>query len=114
VVGGSGFIVSGTLFMLETQTKWYIPAFKVLGWHIGFWNLVGGLGFTLCPAFGYDTQSWAQYEASLSTFWGSWAFLIGSLIQLYESLQKHPVDVEKASGGDKPDVWVTPQTDQGA
>jgi len=106
VVGGSGFIVSGCLFMLETQKRWYVPAFDVLGWHIGLWNLIGGLGFTLCPAFGYDVHSWAQYEASLSTFWGSWAFLIGSLIQLYESLQKHPVSVEK-SGGSKAD-GVTP------
>jgi hypothetical protein len=97
VIGGSGFIVSGCLFMLETQTKWYLPALNVLGWHIGFWNLIGGIGFTMCPAFGYDTMSWAQYQASLSTFWGSWAFLIGSLIQLYESLQKHPVDIEKTS-----------------
>ena len=35
------------LFMLETQRAWYLPAFKVLGWHIGFWNLVGALGFTV-------------------------------------------------------------------
>jgi len=41
VVGGTGFIVSGVLFMLETQRKWYLPALKVLGWHIGAWNLVG-------------------------------------------------------------------------
>jgi hypothetical protein len=98
VIGGSGFIVSGLLFMLETQKKWYLPALGVLGWHIGLWNLIGGVGFTLCPAFGYDTKSWAQYQASLSTFWGSWAFLIGSLIQLYESLQKYPVEVAKDLG----------------
>jgi hypothetical protein len=95
IIGGSGFIVSGVLFMLETQRRWWKPAFGTLGWHVGFWNLVGGVGFTLCPCFGIDTHSWAQYQASLSTFWGSWAFLIGSLIQLYESLLKHPVEVAK-------------------
>lgn len=95
ILGGSGFIVSGILFMLETQPKWYLPAPKVLGWWIGGWNLIGGVGFTLCPAFGYDTSSWAQYQASLSTFWGSFAFLIGSVVQLYESLEKNPVEVEK-------------------
>lgn len=94
VVGGCGFIVSGTLFMVETQPKWYIPAPTVLGWHIGLWNLIGGVGFTLSPAFGYDTATWAQYQAALSTFWGSWAFLIGSVIQWYESLDKHPVQKE--------------------
>lgn len=136
--------------MLETQPKWYKPAWEVLGWHIGLWNvcilfselsysiikrvagqvleaessinppppplgtclatqgslrtgntdilqLIGALGFTLCgalgPAYG---NSGAQYEASLATFWGSWAFLIGSLIQWYESLDKHPV-IERSS-----------------
>ena len=93
IVGGTGFIISGTLFMLETQEKWYKPALGVLGWHIGFWNLIGAFGFTLCgalgPAYG---NSGAQYEASLATFWGSWAFLIGSAVQWYESLDKHPVE----------------------
>lgn len=92
IVGGFGFILSGALFMVETQVKWWKPAPSVLGWHIGFWNLIGGIGFALCPAFGYDTSSWAQYQASCSTFWGSWAFLIGSVIQWYESLDKHPVE----------------------
>ena len=93
IVGGSGFIVSSTLYMLETQKNWYTPAWGVLGWHIGFWNFIGALGFTLCgalgPAYG---NSGAQYEASLATFWGSWAFLIGSVLQWYESLDKHPVE----------------------
>lgn len=97
VLGGCGFIISGSLFMLETQKKWWKPAFGVLGWHIGMWNLIGGIGFTMCPAFGFDTSSWAQYQASCATFWGSWAFLIGSLIQLYESLDKNPVEVKKSS-----------------
>jgi hypothetical protein len=95
-IGGTGFIISGALFMLETQSRWYKPAFGTLGWWIGIWNLIGGIGFTLCPAFGYDQNSWAQYQACLSTFWGSWAFLIGSVIQWYESLQKHPVEVDKS------------------
>ncbi|KAF2852211.1 hypothetical protein T440DRAFT_37429 [Plenodomus tracheiphilus IPT5] len=92
VLGGCGFIISGTLFMLETQSKWWKPAPRTLGWWIGAWNLIGGIGFTLCPAFGYDESSWAQYQACLSTFWGSWAFLIGSVIQWYESLSKFPVE----------------------
>ena len=96
VVGGLGFIISGTLFMLETQSKWWKPAPRTLGWWIGAWNLIGGIGFTICPAFGYDTSSWAQYQACLSTFWGSWAFLIGSVIQWYESLEKFPVEVLKS------------------
>ena len=95
IVGGSGFIISGTLYMLETQERWYKPAFGVLGWHIGFWNLIGALGFTLCGALGPAyASSGAQYEASLATFWGSWAFLIGSVVQWYESLDKNPVETK--------------------
>ncbi|KAJ9610416.1 hypothetical protein H2200_005193 [Cladophialophora chaetospira] len=93
VIGGSGFIVSSTLYMLETQQKWWKPAPSLLGWHIAFWNFIGALGFTLCGALGMAYKnSGAQYQAGLATFWGSWAFLIGSYLQLYESLNKHPVE----------------------
>jgi hypothetical protein len=47
ILGGSGFIVSGSLFMIETQKHWWLPAPTVLGWHIGLWNLIGGLGYVL-------------------------------------------------------------------
>ncbi|RDL38016.1 uncharacterized protein BP5553_05449 [Venustampulla echinocandica] len=96
VIGGVGFIISGALFTIETQKKWYIPAPRVLGWHVGFWNFIGGIGFTLCGALGFATQhSGVEYQSSLATFWGSWAFLIGSVIQWYECLDTHPVKEEK-------------------
>jgi hypothetical protein len=92
IVGGSGFIVSSTLYMLETQKNWYTPALGVLGWHIGFWNWIGGVGFTLSGALGPAYRnSGAQFQAGCATFWGSWAFLIGSVLQWYESLDKYPV-----------------------
>ncbi|KAJ5672378.1 hypothetical protein N7507_001505 [Penicillium longicatenatum] len=98
IVGGLGFIVSGLLFTLETQPKWYIPAPKVLGWHIGAWNFIGGIGFTPCGALGPGTNSSkVEYQATLATFWGSWAFIIGSTIQWYESLQKYPVEKKRLS-----------------
>ncbi|KAH8685723.1 integral membrane protein [Tricladium varicosporioides] len=94
VIGGTGFIISGTLFMIETQKRWYLPAPKVLGWHIGAWNLIGGIGFTLCGALGFaSANSGCVYQGSLATFWGSWCFLIGSIIQWFESLDKHPVGI---------------------
>ncbi|OQE81035.1 hypothetical protein PENNAL_c0042G00592 [Penicillium nalgiovense] len=92
-LGGTGFTVSSLLYMLETQTKWYVPAWHVLGWHIGFWNLIGSIGLTLCAALGpASSNTGANYQSSLATFWGSLAFMIGSMIQWYESLQKHPVE----------------------
>ena len=96
IVGGCGFTISSLLFMLETQRKWYIPAPMVLGWHIGLYNLVGAVGFTLCGVFGlYDDDPYWADQASLATFWGSWAFLLGSVLQWYESLDTHPVEVRK-------------------
>lgn len=86
VVGGSGFIISSTFIMLECQHKWYKPKLRDLGWNIGFWNFIGGVGFTLCGALGYGSafKSGVLYQSSLCTFWASWAFLIGSVLQWYE------------------------------
>lgn len=94
IIGGMGFVTSGLLFTLETQGKWYIPAPHVLGWHVGFWNLIGGIGFTLCGALGpaSGVSSGVAYQTSLATFWGSWSFMLGSCIQWYESLEKYPVE----------------------
>lgn len=92
IIGGMGFIISSLLICLETQEKWWKPAPKVLGWWIGAWNLIGAIGFTMSGAFGYWISSKGEYEAGLATFWGSWAFLIGSCMQWYESLVKHPVE----------------------
>ena len=97
VVGGSGFIISSTLFMLETQEKWYLPAPKLLGWHIGFWNLVGGIGFTLCGALGFGaSDASVAYASTLATFIGSWAFLVSHQPRVPHSKprsrrQKHPL-----------------------
>ena len=111
VVGGTGFIISSyvssilairhcnivsaplyrTLYMLEAQKKWYIPAFTRLGWHVGceyppliislvspfshlpftVWNFIGAMGFTLSGAFGLSNNHGLKYQSALSTFWGS-------------------------------------------
>ncbi|KAF5382353.1 hypothetical protein D9757_012714 [Collybiopsis confluens] len=88
VVGGMGFIISSSLLMLETQTKWYLPNPLNLGWQIAVWNLIGAVGFMLCGALGYAAQvsAKAAYQSSLCTFWGGWAFLLGSILQWYESV----------------------------
>lgn len=43
LIGGVGFVVSGAMFTIEVQEHWWKPAPGVLGWHIGGWNLVGGI-----------------------------------------------------------------------
>ena len=53
----------------------------VLGWHIGSWNLIGAIGFTLCGALGYGevNNHAVEYASILATFIGSWAFLVSCL-----------------------------------
>ena len=96
-------MLSGALYMLESSHKWWQPDFGTLGWWIGAWNFVGAVGFTLCgalgPAAGDSTR--VVYQLSLATFWGSWAFLVGSAVQWFESLDKWPVEHGVGSGGDR-------------
>jgi len=98
VIGGSGFIISSTILMLEVQTKWWKPNLLDIGWQIAFWNLVGSIGFTLCGALGYSTASGAVYQSVMSTFWGSWAFLIGSVIQVGESVWREEAPKDAGAG----------------
>jgi hypothetical protein len=101
VIGGTGFIIArynlasfllirgSLLFMLETQGTWYNIRPFSLGWNCGFWNLVGSIGFTICGIFGIlDANAWAAYQSGLATFWGSWAFLLGSVCQWIEALNR--------------------------
>ena len=63
--------------MLEVQHAWYVPNLNVLGWHIGFWNLIGAIGFTLCGSLGFAVdQPGMEYALTLATFVASWAFLV--------------------------------------
>lgn len=79
--------------MLECQEKWWKPSLDMLGWHIGFWNLVGGLGFTLCGALGFGSDNEAvAYASALATFVGSWAFLV-SICPLDPYGSRRPVPV---------------------
>ncbi|KAJ5668496.1 uncharacterized protein N7477_007066 [Penicillium maclennaniae] len=92
LVGGVFFIISSALYILETQPTWYTPAPHLLGWHIGLWNLIGSIGWTLAASFGYCTRSWCAYQSYLTLTWASAAFLIGSMLLWYEALQKYPVE----------------------
>ncbi|EXJ60939.1 hypothetical protein A1O7_05092 [Cladophialophora yegresii CBS 114405] len=93
IIGSIGFTISGFLYMLETQPNWYTSSPHVLGWHVGLWNGRGGIGFVLCGALGPASgNAGAQYQSALANFWGGWAFSVGSTLQWYESLDKHPVE----------------------
>lgn len=95
LVGGVFFIVSALFYMLENQTAWYKPAPHLLGWHIGVWNLIGGVGWTLAASLGYCTSSGCEYQSELTLIWASIAFFIGSMLLWYEALDKYPIEREE-------------------
>ncbi|KAL9109775.1 MAG: hypothetical protein Q9227_005644 [Pyrenula ochraceoflavens] len=92
VVGGVGFIVSAYMFMLETQENWRKPNPRVLGWWVGFFDVIGSIGFLLDGSLGLVPKSSYEWAADLCYLLGSWAFFFGTAIQWYESLQKYPVE----------------------
>ncbi|CCC09066.1 hypothetical protein SMACR_03105 [Sordaria macrospora] len=106
VVGGVFFIVSAILTMVEVQDKWYVPAPNLLGWHIGLWSLVGSIGLTVTGALGFAENAGPQYEYAIgmATFVSSWAFLIASVILLFEALNKYPLTVSTAPPGREPHI----------
>lgn len=98
LLGGVIFIISSVLYMLENQTTWYTPAPHLLGWHIGLWNLIGSIGWTLAASFGYCTSSGCEYQSELTLTWASAAFTIGSALLWYEAVNKYPVERAGKSG----------------
>lgn len=92
LIGGILFAIASFGYMIETQSAWYKPAPHLLGWHIGLWNMIGSIGWTLDASFGYCTASWCAYQSDLTLIWASSAFFIGSMLQWYEALEKYPID----------------------
>nr|POE63139.1 hypothetical protein CFP56_04042 [Quercus suber] len=93
IVAAACFLVASIMFMLEAQDEWWKPTPRQLGWWIGAWSVVGSVGFELSAAFGPAGQdnTGAEYQSSLSSMWGSAAYLIGSFLQWYEAVDKNPV-----------------------
>ncbi|KAK5171236.1 uncharacterized protein LTR77_004380 [Saxophila tyrrhenica] len=91
IIASACFITASVMFTIETQEKWWKPQPNILGWWIGFVATLGSVGFELCAVFGVPGESWTAYQSSLSSMWGSIFFLLSSLLQWYEAINKHPV-----------------------
>ncbi|EME79324.1 uncharacterized protein MYCFIDRAFT_156637 [Pseudocercospora fijiensis CIRAD86] len=100
LVASCGFVVTGFLYTVETQNEWWKPAVRSLGWHVGFWKFFGGIGFLLLACFGLNQSQWAQYQSAIHCVWGSWAFLISSVLRWYECLEQYPVEVLRSDTAD--------------
>lgn len=100
LVASCGFVVAGFLYTIEMQKKWWKPAPRSLGWHIGVWKTSGAIGFLLLACFGLKQAQWAQDQSAIHCVWGSWAFMISSVLRWYECLEQYPVEVLKADTAD--------------
>ena len=92
--GGVLFALSSCLYILETQPAWYMPQPFKIGWHIGVWNLIGAVGWTLAASLGYCELEGCEYQGELALTWASAAFAFGSALQWYESLDKYVVVID--------------------
>jgi hypothetical protein len=81
--GGVLFIISALLQILNAQDTWWMPNPRKADWQVGFWNLIGSLGFTLAGVLPVFRSETASFDGILAVFWGSCAFLTGSVVQLY-------------------------------
>jgi hypothetical protein len=115
VIGSIGFIVSSAMLMLEEQREWYIPAIDRIGWHSAFWNLIGSLGFFFSAVFGY-LSNWNGngvvccqfWGTAFNTYYGSWAFLISSVLLLIEVENKEPTQFDHLVA--RASAWVAEKT----
>ncbi|KXT15441.1 hypothetical protein AC579_10600 [Pseudocercospora musae] len=100
LLASCGFVAAGLLYTIETQKKWWKPAPRSLGWHIGLSKTIGAMGFLLLTCFGLKQAQWAQYHSTVHCLWGSGAFLISSILRWYECLEQYPVEVLKSGTAD--------------
>jgi hypothetical protein len=115
VVGSIGFIISSAMLMLEEQREWYVFALDRIGWHSAFWNVIGSIGFLLCAIFGYLANWGGQGEiccqfwgTAFNTYYGSWAFLISSVLLLIEVENKEPTSFDQLMA--RAAAWVAMKT----
>jgi len=86
-LGGVLFITASVLQMITTQPNWYTPRPLSVEWHVGFWNVIGSIGFTLAGALFYLGTTAGSIQASGASLWGSCAFMVGGLLQWYVAMK---------------------------
>ena len=95
-VGSVFFIISSWMMMVEEQESILKPNIGSIGWESAFWNLIGSIGFLLSAVFGY-LANWEGNGAvccqlwgtAFNTYYGSWCFMIASLLLYYEVENQH-------------------------
>ncbi|KAH8777701.1 hypothetical protein F5883DRAFT_409074 [Diaporthe sp. PMI_573] len=83
LIGGGIFTISNIMLLLFAQERWYKPRFGTAAWQASLWNVIASILFAITGVLllgGY------VLAGSVASFTGSWAFLIGSVIQWYDMM----------------------------
>lgn len=97
LVGSIGFAIASAMIMVsaykqahaEHPGKWWQLPWHHRRWYVGFGNLVGSAGFTICAIAGLIVGSeWSKDQFGISFTWGSWFFLFASALQWQRSRSK--------------------------
>ncbi|KAI2487813.1 hypothetical protein Ptr902_01946 [Pyrenophora tritici-repentis] len=94
LLGAISFLLSSILYILEVQRRWWKPAPHMVGWWVGMANLVGSVGWIWSACLGYCDGNWCQYQSVLALVWAPAVYLMGSLLLVYEAVEKWPVHVD--------------------
>ncbi|CAE7009851.1 hypothetical protein P3342_003103 [Pyrenophora teres f. teres] len=94
LLGAISFLLSSILYILEVQRQWWKPAPHMVGWWVGMTNLVGSVGWIWSACLGYCDGNWCQYQSVLALVWAPAIYLVGSLLLVYEAVEKWPVHVD--------------------
>ncbi|KAF1953024.1 hypothetical protein CC80DRAFT_596171 [Byssothecium circinans] len=83
VIHGFLFLVANSMLALSEQERWWKPKVTDADWQGAFLNAVGGFGFMLAGFFLFRRDGLA---AAVAAMVGSWAFVLGSLVRLYVTM----------------------------
>ncbi|KAL8243579.1 hypothetical protein R6Q59_009837 [Mikania micrantha] len=88
VVASVCFLVASIMFTITAQDKWHTPKWDAVSWWIGIHAITGSVGFLLCAIFGLysNDHEWAEFQSSMSSFWGSFFYMLSGLFQWYEAI----------------------------
>jgi hypothetical protein len=64
---------------------------KMVGWWVGMTNVVGSVGWVDSASLGYCSASWCSYQSQLALIWAPAVYFIGSVLLVYEAVEKWPV-----------------------
>ena len=86
-VGGTLFFFSNLALLIWLQDRWYKPKPGSAAWQAAFWSSAGSFNFAL---IGFSLFMGDTGTAAITSFVGSWTFLIGAIIQWYDLMAFHP------------------------